>query len=328
MGQARRLRPDAGELHLAQAIHFLETGQDDDRARREIDLARQALPNAAEVEAVAGEIARRHAHWEDAVRALQRALALEPHRSANLLALADTYRRLRRYDGFDLMMHRLIEQAPAQQEFAYRLYRALGPLENRANLAPLRAALAVTPDGNPAKRKYELILALCARDAQTLSGLAAGADPAGWKINGMTFPKAWFEALAAQMRGDASGAQAALVATRAEVEKAVAITGPNGRSTGFLAIVDALRGRRDQAAGGPHASPPVPASDLALVYARPNQPDLAVAELRKCVGQPAGLSLLAQPTYGDLQLNPLWNPLRQDPRFTALVVELAPAGSR
>ena len=328
LAQARRLRPDAGELHLALAVHLLETDQPDDRARREIDLARQALPNSAEVETVAGEIARRHARWEDAMRALQRALALEPHRSANLLALADTYRLLRRYDDFDLTMHRLIDQAPAQHEFAYRLYRSLGPLENRADLAPLRAALAVTPDDDPDKRRYELILALCARDVRALSGLAAGANPSGWRINGMTFPKAWFEALAAQMRGDSSGAQAALVATHTGMEKTVAAMRPDGRSAGFLAVVDALLGRRDQAASASNAAPGVAASDLALVYAWTDQPDLAIAELRKCVGQPAGLSLLAQPTYGDLRLNPLWNPLRQDPRFAELVAQLAPTNSR
>jgi len=33
---------------------------------------------------------------------------------------------------------------------------------------------------------------------------------------------------------------------------------------------------------------------------------------------------IAQPTYGDFRLNPLWDPLRSDPRFEALVQRLAP----
>ena len=340
LARARRLRSDAGEVHLAQAVHFLGAGDQDELARREIDLSRQALPNDAAVEELAGEIARRQGRWEDAVRLLGRALALEPHRSANLFSLANTYRLRRRYDDFDLVMHRLIEQVPAREAIAYRLYRALGPLESRADLAPLRAALAVTPDGDSDKGRYELILALCVHDTQALSRLLAGTVPIQLRVGGMACPNAWFEALAAQMRGDEPGARAALAAARARMDKAMAAEAPDGRSASFLAVVDALLGHREEAVrrglnacqnvppGRSAADLPIAASNLALVYAWTSQPDLAVAELQKCVGRPAGLSLLAQPTYGDLRLNPLWEPLRRDPRFAALVAELAPSGSR
>ena len=64
---------------------------------------------------------------------------------------------------------------------------------------------------------------------------------------------------------------------------------------------------------------------LAVVYAWTNQADLAFAELEKLVAGPAGANYPSQPTYGDLKLNPLWDPLREDPRFASLVTRLAPS---
>ena len=340
LGKARHLRPEAGEVHLALAVHLRETGGQIEAARREIDLARQALPNDAEVEELAGEIARQQGRWEDAVRSLRRALGLEPHRSASLFALAATDRLLRRYDDFDLAMHQLIEQTPAREAFTSRLYRALGPLESRADLAPLRAALAITPDDEPEKGSYAMILSLYAHDTRVPSWPLAGVNKTCFWINGIGYPKAWFEALAAQMRGDESGAKASLADTRVEIGRAMPVGAADVKHAGLLAVIDALRGHREEAVRGSLAACkevsskssaadlPIAVGNLALVYSWTGQPNLAVAELKKCMGHPAGLSLLAQPTYGDLRLNPLWEPLRGDPRFVALVDELAPSGLR
>ena len=73
---------------------------------------------------------------------------------------------------------------------------------------------------------------------------------------------------------------------------------------------------------------PIAASNLAVVYAWTGQPDLACATLEQWVARPAGSNLPAQPTYGDLRLNPVWEPLRGNPRFAALAARLAPTTSR
>jgi hypothetical protein len=64
--------------------------------------------------------------------------------------------------------------------------------------------------------------------------------------------------------------------------------------------------------------------NLAVVYAWNGQLDLAISELDQLVNRPAGTNLPAQPTYGDFRRNPLWDPLRNDPRFTAIMKRLAP----
>ena len=74
-------------------------------------------------------------------------------------------------------------------------------------------------------------------------------------------------------------------------------------------------------------SAPFVRCNLAIVYAWNGQVDLAISTLDSLVNRPAGTNLPAQPTYGDFRLNPVWDPLRNDPRFTAIMKRLAPVAS-
>jgi serine/threonine-protein kinase len=57
---------------------------------------------------------------------------------------------------------------------------------------------------------------------------------------------------------------------------------------------------------------------LAMIYAATEEKDLAIEQLNVLLSQPGDGS------YGDLRLNPFWDPLRSDPRFEKLVASLAP----
>ena len=182
LAKARRLRPDAGEVHLALANHFYLTAHDDDQARVEIDLARQTLPNSSEVEELAGEIARDQNRWDEAIRCLEKAVALNPRENVSRFTLANTYRLLRRYDEFDRQIEQVIAVLTPPQSVAYRLFRALGKMEQRADLATLRSTIAAVsaadePSGQ-LKTEYGLILALYARDADAISRILAATDQA------------------------------------------------------------------------------------------------------------------------------------------------------
>ena len=58
---------------------------------------------------------------------------------------------------------------------------------------------------------------------------------------------------------------------------------------------------------------------LAIIYAWTGDKDRAIEQLAEVVKLP-----VAGMTYGYLRLNPLWDPLRGDPRFEAIVASLAP----
>jgi serine/threonine-protein kinase len=342
--KARRIQPDIGPVHLALAYHFLWANNDLSQAHVEIDLARRTMPNSAELETTSGAIARRQSRWDDDVRALEKAVALEPRAEENLFNLANTYRLMRRYDGFDSMMTRLLGVLPADRSATHRVFRTFGPLESEGELGPLRAAVAtVTPEEDASgeiRDLHNLIIALWDHDAPSVSRISAQAAETTFVFNGVKYPKSWYEGLAARMHGDKKGAQAAFAAARLEVEKAVLADASDGRALSLLAMIDAGLGRQEQAVqeaehacdlvtfenAGPSA--PIVRCNLAVVYAWSGEPDLAISTLDSLVSRPAGTNLPAQPTYGDFRWNPLWDPLRNDPRFEVLVRRLAPGASK
>jgi serine/threonine-protein kinase len=342
--KARRIQPDAGPVHLALAYHFLWANNDFSQARAEVDLARRTMPNSAELEMTAGAIARRQSRWDDAVRSHERAAALEPRAEDNLFALANAYRLMRQYDRFDDVINRLLGILPPDRSATYRVFRTFGPLEGEGELGPLRAVVAtVTPeeDASGAIRDlHNLILALWDHDPDSVLRISKQAAETTFVFNATRYPKAWYEGLAARMRGDKKTAEAAFAAARLEVEKAVLADASDGRALSLLAMIDAGLGRQELAVqeakhacdlvtfenSGPSA--PIVRCNLAVVYAWNGQLDLAISTLSSLVNRPAGSNLPAQPTYGDFRWNPLWDPLRSDPRFEALVRQFAPVPTK
>ena len=293
--KARRIQPDIGPVHLALAYHFLSANNDVSQARVEIDLARQTMPNSAALETSAGAIAGRQGRWDDSVRSAERAVALEPRATEKLFFLANTYRLMRIYDRFDGVMTRLLGVLPPDRSATYRVFRTFGPLESEGDLDPLRAAIAtVTPeeDASGAIRDlHNLILALWNHDPDSVSRISKQAAETTFVFNAVKYPKSWYEGLAARMRGDKKGAQAAFAAARLEVEKAVLADASDGRALSLLAMIDAGLGRQEQAVQeakhaceletfenfAPNAA--IVRCNLAVVYAWNGQLDLAISDI-------------------------------------------------
>jgi serine/threonine protein kinase/tetratricopeptide (TPR) repeat protein len=342
--KARRIAPDFGPVHLALADHFVLAHNDVEQGRLEIDLARRTMPNSAALETSAAAIAGRQGRWDDSARYAERAVALEPRGPEKLFFLANTYRLMRRYHRFDSVMARLLGVLPSDGSATYRVFRTFGPLESEGDLSPLRAAVAtVTPEEDPSgaiRDLHNLILALWSHDPDSVSRISEQAADTTFVFNTVKYPKSWYEGLAARMRGDKKGAQAAFSAARLEVEKTVLADASDGRALSLLAMIDAGLGRQEQAVQeakhaceletfenfAPNAA--IVRCNLAVVYAWNGQFDLAISELDQLVNRAAGTNLPAQPTYGDFRWNPLWDPLRNDPRFTAIMKRLAPVASK
>ena len=111
---ARRIDPDAGELHLAQAYYFFSVTKDYEQAAAEAELARRTLPNNAATDLISARVARSKGRWEDAVRFFERAVLVEPRGNDNRFSLvAETYRYMRRYEDYDRLVSDIISGDPA-----------------------------------------------------------------------------------------------------------------------------------------------------------------------------------------------------------------------
>lgn len=341
LAKARRLQPEVGEVHLAHALHALKINNDIEQAQEEINQAHRVLPNNAPVEILGGRIARRQGRWEEAVRAFQHVATLEPRNREGWDVLAQTLFQLRRYDEYERASSALIALIPSGEAHSWKFNQSMMAAVRRADLGPWRAEFAAQLAAGKLQdddREYNpALLAYYDHDAAALTrALAAKRNP-GYYNMGIIMPRAWYEAMAARMKGDDTTAQEAFAAARPQFETQVLANPTRGKSLSFLAIVDAGLGHRDEAVREGKLAcevssyermrfeAPIVRCNLAVVYAWTNQPDLAFAELEPLVGQPSGDFSLQQPSYGDFQLNPLWDPLRADPRFAALVQKLAPS---
>ncbi len=89
---AARLRPDAGETHLARARNLYWGYLDYDGALRELEIARQTLPGEDWIFSLKGYIERRQGRWEECIRDLERATDARSTQRSNTSAIGNNLR--------------------------------------------------------------------------------------------------------------------------------------------------------------------------------------------------------------------------------------------
>jgi tetratricopeptide (TPR) repeat protein len=330
---ALHLRPDSGEAHLALAQHFYRGYRDYEHALAELTLARRLLPNDSLVFELTGFITRRQGRWDESTMDLERALELDPRNLFFLQQLSFTYEFQRRYRDLAAVLDRALKLVPSDPET--RVARALIDLAERADARPVHATIeAVVAEGPAAARSIAdkwLYVALCERDNFGVSRALAVVPPEGISAGSNIWsPRAYFEAVAARARGDATVARAAFTAARTEVEKTTREQPDYAQGLTILGLIDAGLGRKDDAIReGRRAVELVPVSkdaidgtdlilNLAVIYAWTGEKDLALKQLAEAAQLPSSLN------YGWLRLHPDWDTLRTDPRFEKIVASLAP----
>jgi TolB-like protein/tRNA A-37 threonylcarbamoyl transferase component Bud32 len=336
MQSIRRLRPDSGETHLAVAQHLYWAYGDYDRARAELNAARATLPNESRIPLLTGYIDRRQGRWEESLEGMKQALELDPRNFSVLQQISLTYELLHRYNEMAATLDHMMAIAP--KDIPSRVRRALVDLESRANPKPLRTTietiLAEDPNAAPFLVDQWLDLALLERDSAAAQRALAAMPEDGCYDENIPFPDGWCEGLAARFRGDEPTARAAFTNARKELAQTVREQPDYAAALCALGVVDAALGNKEDAIReGERAVELVPVSKsavegpmliqyLAVIYAWTGDKDRGIERLAKAAKLPG-----SHVTYGHLRLNPLWDPLRGDPRFEAIVASLAPKGS-
>src|SRR5881227_125774 len=222
---AFRLRPDSGEAHLALGWHLQYSEYD--RARAELALAQQTLPNDPRVYELAGKIDRRQGRWADATHNLQRASELDPRNLPYLLNLAATYNLwLHDYEQYAKVMDRILALHPDDKPT--RIFRAFIAVDQRADTGPWRVAIEKILAEDPASAKdpfltgHRFTIALLDRDFDAAGDLAAALSPKDSEVAVYPdFGRDFWMGVVARLKGDETSSRAALMRARAEQEQEI-----------------------------------------------------------------------------------------------------------
>jgi tetratricopeptide (TPR) repeat protein len=330
---AFRLRPDAGEVHLARAWNLYWGYRDYDGALAELDIAGKTLPNDARLFELKGYIERRRPGGDnEALRNLERAIELDPRNIQLLQQTASTYENLRRYADEKALWDRALSLEPGDIQTKTAL--AYVEFDWKADARPLRQLIDEIRANDPNSVRnvaYDwLVCALAERDSAAAANALAARHEDGMGNEIVQYSSRFMEGLVGRMEKDDAKARAAFNIAYAEQEKLVRANPDDAGALAVLGLIDAGLGRKEEALReGRRAVELLPAEKdsingavmvacLATIAAWVGDKDLACQEIVASIRYSSYLS------YGELKLMPWWDPLRGDPCFEKIVASLAP----
>ena len=331
---ASRLRPDAGETHLARAWNLYWGHLDYNGALAELEVAHRTLPDNPRILSLTGSVQRRQGHWEDSTRTFERTANLDPRNFGVLQNIEGNYATLGRYAEQQVWLDRILALEP--DDAVTKVILAEVDFQWRADTRRLHQTIdsvrATNPGALPDINQWWLVCALAERDAAAATDalIAAGGENPIILGNDVFCNRQFVEGVIARMVKDDDKARLAFTAARAEQEKIVQAQPDFGPPLCVLGLIDAALGRKEEALReGRRAVELLPVEKdalrgpamikyLAMIAAWAGDKDLACQQLGIIVRPPSPV------TYGQLKLLPFWDPLRGDPRFEKIVASLAP----
>ena len=328
--RAMQTAPDAGESWVAQGAYRYRVLRDFEGALAAYQEAQKRLPNSAFVYQYMAFVQRRVGRWQDAETSYKKALERDP-RDIQLLSSVsgEFYIYLRRFDEALALANRAVEIAP---DAAPARANKVGVLQAAGRLKEAAEELAQIPANSNEdfvvgaralqgmyERDYDYTIKAV---QQRLNALPAAEQLGGF--GRVVLVDAGYCYLWSGRAAEARNAFMRVISHLKPTLDAVVRPDANG-SPMQLALAYAGIGDKEKAlAQGQRAitdyatdavNKPLAEITLAQVQLQFGDHEAAMAAL------PHLLEVAAGVTVADLQYNPLWDPLRQDPRFQKLCEE-------
>ena len=328
--RAMAIAPEAGESWLAEGAYRYRVARKFESALAAFEEARKRLPNDSTIYRYLGVIQRRLGRWQEAEASYKKALELDPRDVALLNDMGSTfYAYLRRFDEARALTDQALAIAPdspPDRATKAGLFQAEGRLEEA------RRELARIPED--ASDEFVIVArvqqAIYERDydnAIKFIEAKLNSIPASQQFDFYTkqflvnlgFCQEWAGrpdkartafARAVQAIKPTSNTVVGADAGGLPMILALAYAGLGEKEKALNQAQQALKDYADDQVSEPQAE-----YTLAQIQARFGDKDTAIAALPHLLQVPAGL------TKANLKLDPLWDPLRSDPRFQKLSEE-------
>src|SRR5213083_1159106 len=329
--EALRLQPDLPEGHLALGFSYYYGDRDYERALAEFEIAKRGLPNEAQAYMAIGAIQRRQGRWVESTANLEKAAELDPKNSSVLVNLGYNYMATRNFEAADKIFDRGIEAAP--ESFGSRALKSELAIRWKGDLSVAEKELASVPPGIDPQGLVTLgragVLTLQRKFPEALQVIQQFHGETLLVRASTTSPKASLEGTLYLFLDDKVNAHSAFERARIIAERLVRESPDDAARHGQLGLILAGLGQKDAAiAEGKRAVELRPESQdafdgpevtavLAQIYAWTGESDEAFRLLDNLLVVPNGI------TVHYLKLDPVWDPLRKDPRFQVLIDKYA-----
>jgi tetratricopeptide (TPR) repeat protein len=317
------LRPELGEAWLAQGVYRYRVLRDFQGALQSYEEALRRLPNNAFVLEQMAHLERRLGQGAVAQKHYRAAAQLDPRNVGILLTLADTFQTDRHFNEARTILDRVLTISPGN-ETALAAKAATFEAEGRLKEAAEVLAKAPANSQNESlgiQRAFELYNERRFDEAiayiQQRMPPPVANDPRAITFLGQC----------QQLAGKNDEARAtftrAIAAMKPTPDSVVVVDArqlPVYLSWAYLGLGEkekALQQARQAVVdySTDALSKPFAEQSLAVVQAQTGDIDSAIATLQRLLEVPNGI------TTGALRVDPIWDPLRKDPRFEKLVAE-------